>query len=363
MIAGQPAPSVTVKVLRGAVISGTVRDQFGTPIASSQVAVKQPVFVNGQRRMIDVTNVPVPRATTDDKGRYRIYGLPPGDYAVFCGGGSASYMGVRETNTADVEAAIREMRGGGGSGSGNAGQMPAPRQMTMQAGYLPGVAEPDNAQIITLAAGEERAGADFGTRLVRSMRVEGISIGPGGTPMPNVLVAIVNAGDGTLWGSSGLIRPGPDGRFVVPPVTPGHYALVGRAGEAGAPETASMLYSGEVEFVVGEQDVSGVVLQFERGVGVAGTFVAPAGASAADLARVKLNLKAVDALASFAPQPPAASVQPDGKFQFDGIGAGHWRLSATLPPDGVSFRQCSTVATRLMGRLRSLKLTRSPVSR
>ena len=67
--------------------------------------------------------------------------------------------------------------------------------------------------------------------------------------------------------------------------------------------------------------VSGVVLQFERGVGVAGTFVAPAGASAADLARVRLSLKAVDTLASFAPQPPVASVQPDGKFQFDGIGA------------------------------------------
>jgi hypothetical protein len=279
--------------------------------------------------LINVPNLPVPLATTDDQGRYRIYGLPPGDYAVFCAG-SGSYIGVRETNSADVDAAIREMRSGG-TRSANATPSPEPRQVTMQGGYLPGVADPDNAQIITLGAGEERAGADVETHLARSMRVEGLAVGPGGTPMSNVSVAIVNAGAGVLWGSPGLVRPGPDGRFVVPPLTPGHYALVGRAGDTGGPEGASMLYSGEVEFIVGEQDVTGVVLQFERGGGVAGMLVAPPGASAADLARVKLSLKAIDTLASFAPQPPAVSVQPDGTFQFDGIGAGHWRLSATLP--------------------------------
>ena len=65
---------------RGAVIAGTVRDQFGVPVASSQVTVKQPIVINGQRRLIDVPNLLVPWATTDDKGRYRIFGRPPGEH-------------------------------------------------------------------------------------------------------------------------------------------------------------------------------------------------------------------------------------------------------------------------------------------
>jgi hypothetical protein len=330
MLAGQPAPTVVIRAFRGAVIAGTVRDPFGSPVASSQVTVKQPIVINGQRRMIDVPNLLVPNATTDDKGRYRIYGLPPGEYTVYCGGGGPSYFGVRETNAVDVEAALREMRGVGATPPVST-PPPEPRQVSMSAVYLPGVPDVASAQLITLAAGEERTGADIVTRLVRSMRVEGIAVGPGGTPMQNVMVAIVNAGEGTLWGSPGLIRPGPDGRFVVPPLTPGHYALVGRAGENGAGELASMLYSGEVEFFLGDQDLSGIVLQFERGVSVAGRIVSPAGASPADLARVRLGMKAVDMLASFANAPPAASIQPDGTFRFDGIGPGTWRVTGVLP--------------------------------
>jgi hypothetical protein len=334
MIAGQPAPNVVIRVLRGAVIAGTVRDPFGAPVASSQVTVKQAVVVNGLRRMIDVPNLLVPNATTDDQGRYRIYGLPPGEYTVFCGGGSAGYFGVRETNSVDVEAALRDMRSAGARPPANT-PPPEPRQVSIHAGYYPGVPDPANAQFLSLAAGEERSGADIVTRLVRSMRVEGIAIGPGGAPMRNVSVAIVNAGAGTLWGSPGLIRPGPDGRFVVPPLTPGHYLLIGRAGENGAGEIetlrSGMMYSGEVEFFLNDQDLSGIVLQFERGVTVSGRIVPPTGATAADLARVRLTLKAVDTRASFAPAPPPAVIQPDGTYLFDGIGQGTWRVTGVLP--------------------------------
>jgi len=329
MIAGQPAANVVIRVLRGAVIAGTVRDPFGAPVASSQVIVKQAVVVNGQRRMIDVPNLLVPNATTDDQGRYRIYGLPPGEYTLFCGGGSASYSGVRETNSVDVEAALRDMSAAGARPP--ATTPPEPRQVSIRAGYFPGVPDPASAQFLTLAAGEERTGADIVTRLVRSMRVTGVAIGPGGAPMQNVSVAIVNAGEGTLWGSPGLIRPGPDGRFVVPPLTPGHYALIGRAGENGGNELAKMMYSGAVEFFLNDQDLSGIVLQFERGVTVSGRMVPPTGATAADLARVRLSMKAVDARASFAPAPPPAVIQPDGTYLFDGIGQGTWRVTGVLP--------------------------------
>jgi hypothetical protein len=326
--------------LRGAVIAGTVRDPSGGPVASSQVTVKQPIVINGQRRMIDVPNLLVPNATTDDRGRYRIYGLPPGEYTVYCAGGSASYVGVRETNAVDVEAALRDMRSAGGRAAATT-PPPEPRQVTMSAGYLPGVPEVSSAQIITLAAGEERAGADIVTRLVRSMRVEGIAIGPGGTPMQNLAVAVVNAAELRLWSSPGMVRPGPDGRFVLPALPPGHYALIGRAGENGAGDVetlrSGMLYSGQVEFYVNDQDVTGIVLPFERGVSVAGRIVPPAGATPAEVTRLRLAMRAADAITAFAPAPPPASIQPDGTYRFDGIGPGTWRVTGTLPA-GWSFR-------------------------
>src|SRR5262249_28580322 len=158
------------------------------------------LVINGQRRMIDVPNLLQSWATTDDQGRYRIYGLPPGEYTVFCSGGGANYIGVTETNSVDVEAVMREIRGGNANVPANASPTPDPRQVSMSSGYLPGVPDADNAQMVTLAAGEEHVNADFVTRLVRSMRVDGTAVGPGGAPMSNLMVAIVNAGERTLSG-------------------------------------------------------------------------------------------------------------------------------------------------------------------
>ena len=128
VLAGQPAPNIAIRVPRGAVIAGTVRDQFGTPVSGAQVSVKQAVVVNGRRRMADVPNLRVPVATTDDQGRYRIYGLPPGEYAVFCSLPGINYSGVHETNSADVEAVLRELRAGRSAAATSAA---APRQVSL----------------------------------------------------------------------------------------------------------------------------------------------------------------------------------------------------------------------------------------
>ena len=95
VLSGQPAPDIAIRVARGAVVAGTVRDQFGTPVSAAQVSVKQVVLVNGRRQMSDVPNLRVPVTHTDDQGRYRIYGLPPGEYAVFCSLPTVAPGGVR----------------------------------------------------------------------------------------------------------------------------------------------------------------------------------------------------------------------------------------------------------------------------
>ncbi len=330
LLAGQPAPNITIRVPRGAVVAGAVRDQFGTPVSGAQVSVKQVAVVNGGRRMSDVPNLRVPVATTDDQGRYRIYGLPPGEYAVFCSIPAINYGNVRETNSADVDAVLRELR----AGRNAAAVAAAPsRQVSLSGGYLPGVPDADNAQLIALAVGEERTGADILIGPLRALSVSGTSLGPGGAPMRYIMVAVVNTATGSRIGSGGVIMPGPDGRFSLSALPPGHYTLMGRAAENGAGEGDAMPYFAQAEFVLTDQNLSGLVLQFERGAAIAGRIVPPAGARPGAVADVRLSATPVGSYASLVPARVIATTRPDGTFMFDGVGPGKWRvMGASLPP-------------------------------
>jgi len=335
VLAGQPAPTITIRVPRGAVIAGTVRDQLGIPVSTAQVSVKQVVTVSGRRRLADVPGLRVPTAATDDQGRYRIYGLPPGDYVVLCSVPGINYSDVLETNSADVDAVLRELRAGRSAAPTSAA---APREVSMSGGYLPGVPDPDRAQIIAVAIGEERAGADILIGPLRALSVSGTSLGPGGAPMRNIMIAIVNTATGSRIGSGGVIMPAPDGRFVLSALPPGRYTLMGRAAENDAGETSDMPYFAETEFVLTDQNISGVVMQFERGVTVTGRIVPPIGAVATDVANVRLAAMPVDSYASLVPARVIATTRRDGTFVFDGVGPGKWRVTGASLPAGWTLR-------------------------
>jgi hypothetical protein len=328
VLAGQAPPDVAIRVPRGGVVAGAVRDQFGTPVSGAQVSVKQVAMVNGSRRMSDVPNLRAPFATTDDQGRYRIYGLPPGEYAVFCSLPPMNVGNVRETNSADVDAVLRELRAGR-----SAAALPAspPTQVTLSGGYLPGVPDAGSAQLITLGAGEERTGADILIGPLRALNVSGTSVGPGGAQMNNIMLVVVNTGTGArIVAGSGGAR---DGRFSLSALPPGRYVLVGRAAENNAGETNVMPYFAETEFVLTDQNIS-VTLQFERGTTIEGRIVPPAGATPDSVESVRLSATPVDGYTAVVPARVVATTRPDGTFTFDGVGPGKWRVTgAALPPN------------------------------
>ncbi len=103
---GQQVTDVRVNLLRGAVLTGTIYDENHRPMPTAQVHADYLLFVNGDRRA-----VPLPGGsmfvTTDERGVYRIYGLPPGDYRVFVGGGS----GARMVSSAEIDAAVAQLNG------------------------------------------------------------------------------------------------------------------------------------------------------------------------------------------------------------------------------------------------------------
>src|SRR5262249_20630400 len=72
--------TATIRIARGAVISGTILDQFGQPLAGAAVRVMKNGYelTTGRHRLSAVGVASSP----DERGAYRLYGLTPGEYYI-----------------------------------------------------------------------------------------------------------------------------------------------------------------------------------------------------------------------------------------------------------------------------------------
>ena len=78
---------INIVLIKGGVIAGTVTTSTGNPVVGVRVRVQMIRDGNGQpSRYGSLTR----SHTTDDRGMYRIYGLPTGTYLVFAGGGGSN---------------------------------------------------------------------------------------------------------------------------------------------------------------------------------------------------------------------------------------------------------------------------------
>ena len=308
---GQRLVALTVPLARGAAIEGKVLDENGRPLSSAQVQVFQAAVVNGERKIVSVTGIPW--ATTDDRGEYRLYGLPSGDYTVRAVGGLSTAGDVRLATAAAID------------GSGVA------PLVARTAAYFPGVTDSALAEFLTLAAGQERMGVDIRMSLVHPTRIGGTAIGPSGQPLRTVMIGLANASTGTLHTSlGGVVVLREDGRFSVTSLTPGRYLFFGRGTETGRPGDPSQLplWASE-EIAVNEQDYLDLVLRFLPGVSVSGRIGFSGSQPAAAMTRLRVALTAVPAIHGTAYPPPAVTPQPDGSFSFTGVPPGKYRIAVT----------------------------------
>ena len=78
--------SARVEMVRGGAITGTVTNALGEPIIA--VRVRAHMIRDAKGKATRAPNFNAFEQPTDDRGIYRIYGLPPGTYLVSAGGGS-----------------------------------------------------------------------------------------------------------------------------------------------------------------------------------------------------------------------------------------------------------------------------------
>lgn len=269
---GQAATSVDMRLIRGGVITGHIGDEDGEPLARALVTVQRYQYVRGERQLM-----PAGGDQTDDRGQYRVFGLPPGEYYV-----SASTAGLGEVlgrGLQQLAAGLGAAGGGRGAGRGFIapfGASDQPESTGYAPTYYPGVVSSTEAGKVTIGPGQEAAGIDFQIQLVSLATVSGLVAGAQDVASVMLVGQDAGGGLGPLGGQTYNGRATADGSFSILNVPPGRYTAIARAGgRSGDPRMAMQ------PIVVNGQNIEGLTLLLQPGSTLSGNILVESSGAAA----------------------------------------------------------------------------------
>ena len=334
---GQKVGDITLSLVRGAVIAGTIRDERGQAIRGAAVEVLRYRVVNGERRLMG-SGV---GETTDDRGAYRIFELEPGDYIVAASVRSM-FGNVRTITEADITAATQAVKRTSGRGSPQV----RPATVTLAPIFYPGTPDVSAATFVTVRPEEEKTDIDFAFRLIPTARIEGVVVNPGGSLPPTTEVRIVNIGKPTGFTAAIdfmmllPLRPKPDGTFVFSGLAPGSYALAvtttgPASGRGRGTATAETLWA-MTELIVAGTDLSNITLTLQPAMTISGA-VSFEGTSlpAPNRAAMRVSLTPILTGTEISVGQLSAMASADGTCTFTGVMPGRYAVRA-LPPAGAT---------------------------
>ena len=222
---GQQIGDLTLKMWKMASISGTVTDENGDPVVGAFVRVLRRSIVGGH----PVLALSGFGRSTDDRGQYRAFDIPPGDYVVcvpavaVTAPAAGGEMGGNML-TGPNGAVVMINPGGpvlNGSGQrvgdlvlqtgapGRGSAVPPPvadngKVFVYPTIFYPAAMTSSRATVISLKSGEARASVDMQLPLLPTVRVSGTIIGPDG-PATGLAVHLVSADP-----DQGLVETAPD---------------------------------------------------------------------------------------------------------------------------------------------------------
>ena len=326
--AGQQITDLTVRLARGAVITGRVTDRAGQPASMVQVVAVRAELATGVSGPARATGDVF---VTDDRGAYRIYGLEPGTYLVAAITWGLPLGDVEAMSGTEVEAALTALKSRQPGAPAAQRPSPPPAPYVMPASFAPGTPSAADAQRITLAVGEERAGADIIMEPLRAARVEGVLRTSDGSIAANVLVTLVPVGP-PLPSALGALPPprarsAADGRFTLPAVAPGPYVITAQAPPLYVSETLTLTGDQQVALTLAPMPVFKGRVAFDR------SELPPLD----DLTRVRLQLVPFTPWSTSlgggrggTPLAGSAYVKPEGTFEFAPVPPGVYRLTVAV---------------------------------
>jgi hypothetical protein len=285
---GERVENIDLALRRGGVITGRVTDDEGRPVIAVPLIVDY-VEVRGERFFLyQMQN----RFWTDDRGVYRLFGLPPGKYKI---------------------------------------SVFAPSANRSRRVYHPGTTDEGQAKAVEVTSGGvvEHVDIKFG-RPSQTFEVAGRVTDESGQPVPNVRVEyrFTPQGDGVQSAGrefgTGLV----DGRgeFRLTELPPGSYTLVARADY----NVEKSWYGESAQLELRDGNVTGLELKVRRGGSVSGTVVVEGTRDAALLAQLTQYQVIGSVLSPGMPfRPQSARVSAAGTFRLTGLEPGTTRVEIT----------------------------------
>lgn len=370
----QRVEGLRLPMVRGGVISGTVRLPGGQPAPNLSLQVLRVHRAQGLRQL----SIASAGAQTDDLGAYRIFGLAPGEYVVQARSyltllpGSGTMRQVTNAEVRWAEQLLQQQQAASASATTTAPPPEGP-PVTYAAVYFAGTTHAPDATVVSVRAGEERSNVDFALVLSPTAKVTGRVIGPDGEPSGGAMVQLEPELGEDKSGSDVLMRlmgsnratTRPDGTFVLAGVTAGRYTLTARAmprrpnapqqsaaeaemaqalamlsamGGMGGAESPAMLWASEEIAAIG-QDIGPLSLSLREGLKIEGTVVVEGGGAPPDAATLRIGVSKPAA----GGDPAMAMVtrmmgtstgipKEDGSFAVAGLMPGRYQFAVTGKP-------------------------------
>jgi len=299
LLAGEEVKDLDFRVERGGVITGRVTDADGNPVVAEvvQAASTDPNAPQQPRASFDMRD-----QATDDRGVYRLYGLPAGRYRVSVG-----------------------------SSGENMGAVSFGRRRIFRRTFHPDAAEEAGARIVEVRPGEEADEVDITLgRALKTYRAKGrIVSAETGQPIPNITYGYgtLDAAGRRIASFGGGTATNARGEFQTEGLAPGRYAVFAMPGMDG-----SEFYGDSVTFEVTDADVSGLVVPLKRGASVSGVVHVEGVSDRAALARMLSQVRLFGWVQTRDQRVPPGgarpqTVGPDGAFRLPGLRPGKLRIS------------------------------------
>jgi hypothetical protein len=319
----QHVDKLQLSLPRAAAIEGIVTDQFG-PASAATVQALRVVYRGGRRGLMSAGVAPV-----NDRGEYRLFSLPPGEYLVHA---ASTPGGLSLTETFQTGFANSRVRAANAPAilTELGPWMRESTQPTAATGFYPGGFSIESATTIELAAGEERRGADVRVTRQPIVKVSGVVRSSRG-PAAGATIWLVPGrsrleefSDGTRI--AGMAKSA-DGTFQITGVPAGNYVLVAVLGTSTSAEGVEV---SQQEIAVGTADVTGLQINLTPAAAVSGTVAADDG-SPVEWPKV-ISFTPVDTYFVTGPAREHNARAEEGRFALAGLLPGRFRLTLHNEP-------------------------------
>ena len=230
--------NINFALVPGGVITGRVVDSDGSPIPDLSPSLK---LLDDKGRSTWFSPIPQ-ESRTDDRGIYRVYGLPPGRYLIA--------FGMSGDGPDHFHNDIFLARG--------------PYPVT----YYPGAPDEADAKMIEVAPGREVTGIDISLTKKSLFKASGTVVDQdSGLPITGAVVSHWIFSGGYLAGPVESVRSDSEGRFKIERLQTGKHSIKLYSSNAGNS------FSNRVTFDVVDGDVDGLEVKVYHGLAISGAVV------------------------------------------------------------------------------------------